>query len=106
MDLQVDPGRTLTLTAVDPEGKPIGGTKAFGLTDMGGGEYEQESPSFEVRSLDPAKPRRVRITHAGRKLVGSVELKGDETSPITVRLQPWGTIIGRIVDDDGNPRGV
>jgi hypothetical protein len=105
VDLQVDPGRTLTLTAVDPDGKPIGGTKAFGLTDMGGGEYEQESPSFEVRSLDPAKPRRVRITHAGRKLVGSVELTGDETSPITVRLQPWGTITGRIVDDDGNPRG-
>ncbi len=64
VDLQVDPGRTLTLTVVDPEGKPIGGTKAFGLTDMGGGEYEQESPSIEVRSLDPAKPRRVRITHA------------------------------------------
>ena len=24
---------------------------------------------------------------------------------MTVRLQPWGTIIGRIVDDDGQPRG-
>ena len=36
VDLQVDPGRTLTVTAVDPEGKPIGGTKALGLTDVGG----------------------------------------------------------------------
>jgi len=104
VDLQLDPGRTLTVTSVDPEGKPIGGTKATGLTDLGGGEYELESPSFEVHSLDPSKPRRVIVKHAGRKLVGSVDLKGDEVSPITVRLQPWGTITGRIVDDDGVPR--
>jgi len=24
---------------------------------------------------------------------------------LTVRLQPWGTIAGRIVDDEGQPRG-
>ena len=45
------------------------------------------------------------ITHAGRKLIGSVYLKGDETGPLTIRLQPYGTITGRIVDEDGRPRG-
>jgi RNA polymerase sigma factor (sigma-70 family) len=106
VDLQVDPGRTLTVTAVDPEGRPIGGSKVVGLTDsFGGGEYEQDSPTFEVRALDPSRPRRVTITHAGRKLDGSIDLKGDEAGPMTVRLQPWGTITGRIVDDDGQPRG-
>ena len=45
------------------------------------------------------------VTHAGRKLIGSVYLKGDETGPLTLRLQPYGTITGRIVDDDGRPRG-
>ena len=45
------------------------------------------------------------ITHAGRKLIGSVYLKGDEAGPLTLRLQPWGTITGRIVDEDGQPRG-
>ena len=29
---------------------------------------------------------------------------GDEAGPITVRLSPWGTVIGRIVDDEGKPR--
>jgi hypothetical protein len=24
---------------------------------------------------------------------------------LTIRLQPWGTITGRIVDDEGRPRG-
>jgi RNA polymerase sigma factor (sigma-70 family) len=106
VDLQVDPGRTLTVTAVDPEGRPIGGTKATGLTDLlGSGPYEQVSPTFEVRALDPSRPRRVTVSHAGRKLAGSIDLKGGETGPMTVRLQPWGTITGRIVDDDGQPRG-
>ena len=44
------------------------------------------------------------ISHDGRKLAGSVYLKGDEAGPLTVRLQPWGTITGRIVDVDGQPR--
>ena len=44
------------------------------------------------------------ITHAGRKLAGSVYLKGDEAGSMTFRLQPWGTITGRIMDEDGQPR--
>ena len=45
------------------------------------------------------------VTHAGRKLIGSVYLKGDETGPLTLRLQPFGTLAGRIVDEDGRPLG-
>ncbi len=106
MDLQVDPGRTITLNLVDPEGKPVGGTKVSGLTDLFSTiEYEQESPTIEVHALDPSKPRGVRITQAGRKLAGSVYLKGDETGPLTVRLQPCGIVTGRVVDEDGQPRG-
>jgi hypothetical protein len=45
------------------------------------------------------------VTHAGRKLIGSVYLKGDEIGPLTIRLEPYGTITGRVVDDDGRPRG-
>ena len=47
---------------------------------------------------------RVDFFHAGRKLAGSLRLKGDETGKLTVKLQPWGTVVGRIVDEDGNPR--
>ncbi len=31
VDLQVDPGRSLTIDVVDPEGKPVGGTKVSGF---------------------------------------------------------------------------
>ncbi len=42
--------------------------------------------------------------HEGRKLIGSALLKGDEAGPVTIKLQPWGSIAGRIVDDEGRPR--
>ncbi len=105
LDLQLDPGRSLKVNVVDTEGKPIGGTRVKGLTDLfpNSLEYEEDSPAIEVHALDPSKPRRVIITHAGRKLIGSDYLKGDESNPLTIRLQPWGTITGRVVDDEGQP---
>jgi hypothetical protein len=91
---------------VDPDGRPVSGTKASGLTDLfSGSTIEQDSPTIEVHALDPSRPRRVTITHDDRKLVGSVDLNGDETGPLTVRLQRSGTVAGRIVDEYGQPRG-
>jgi RNA polymerase sigma factor (sigma-70 family) len=104
LDLQVVPGRTIAVTPVDPEGRPVAGTKASGIDDMGT-EYPQPSPTIEIHAIDPSRPRRVIVIHASRKLIGSVYLKGDETGPLTIRLQPYGTITGRIVDEDGRPRG-
>lgn len=106
LDLQVDPGRTITVKAVDPDGKPVAGTMASGVTDLFSFiAYPQSSSEIEVFALAPSHPRRVIVTHAGRKLIGSVYLKGDEPSPLTLRLQPSGTIVGRVVDEDGKPRG-
>ena len=39
------------------------------------------------------------LLHPDRKLAGSVTLKGDETSPVVVKLAPAGSISGRAVDD-------
>jgi len=32
-----------------------------------------------------------------------VEVKGTETKPLTVRLQPWAAVRGRLLDADGLP---
>ena len=106
LDLQVEPGRTVAVTPVDPEGRPVAGTTAAGVVDLHPtSEYPQESPTFEIHALDPSRPRRVTVAHAGRNLIGSVYLNGDEAGPLTIPLRPSGTIAGRIVDDDGRPRG-
>jgi RNA polymerase sigma factor (sigma-70 family) len=105
LDLQIEPGRTIVVTPVDPEGRPVAGTMATGVSDLSSTEHPQPSPTIEICALDPSRPRRVIVTHAGRKLIGSIYLKGDETGPLTIQLQPYGTVTGRIVDDDGRPRG-
>ncbi len=105
LDLQADSGKAVAIEVVGPDGAPIGGTKAKGV-----GETYQTSPipqpssSFEVHALDPSKPRRVVVMHEGRKLIGSALVKGTETGPVTIKLQPWGSVAGRIVDDEGRPR--
>jgi hypothetical protein len=102
----VDPGRSLLVNIVGPDGKPIGGTKATGLSDLHRtAEYEIESSTVEIHGLDSSGPRRVIATFASRKLIGSLYLNGDETGPRTIRLDSWGTITGRIVDGDGKPYG-
>ena len=105
-DLRVDPGGSLMVTALDPKGKPVSDTIAAGVTDLFYSiEYWQESPTIEIHSLHPSKSRRVTIVQAERKLVGFLYLKGTESGSTTVKLQPSGTITGRIVDDEGQSRG-
>jgi hypothetical protein len=49
------------------------------------------------------KPRTVIVLHPVKKLVRLLELKGDEEGPLTVKLEPAGTITGRLLDPDGKP---
>ena len=54
--------------------------------------------------LNPMRPRRFLFRHDGRKLVGCLVARGDESEPYTVKLQPWATLTGRLIDAQGHPR--
>ncbi len=104
LDLQVDPGRSLTIHVVDPLDRPLDGTKASGVTDFFSDLFgKQELAEIVVHALDPSRPRRVIVRHDGRRLIGSIYLKGDEGGSRTMKLGPWGAIVGRIVDANGRP---
>ncbi|WP_435011044.1 sigma-70 family RNA polymerase sigma factor [Tundrisphaera lichenicola] len=103
VDLELDPGRSVTVEVVDPEGRPLDGSRV--KRDTGRmGTTTSEPSRFEVQALAPSEPCRVTIYHEDRKLIAFVILNGDEPSPMKIQLQPWGTITGRIVDDQGQPR--
>jgi RNA polymerase sigma factor (sigma-70 family) len=103
-DIPLDPGRTIEVNPIDPEGRPVAETMTAGLSDLFPTTASwQKSSKIEIRGLDPSRPRRVVVFHPHRKLIGWVSLKGDETEPLTIRLQPSGTIVFRIVDEDGRP---
>ena len=105
LELQVDPGRTVKGTIVGPDGQPIVGGVEIHTLDVFQGPQQtpRNSSTFEVKGL-PSGAYRLDFFHAGRKLAGSLRLKGDETGDLTVKLQPWGTVIGRVVDEEGKPR--
>ncbi len=99
-DMQLDRGREVRGTVVGPDGQPVAGATAMGLTALGGAATLKDA-SFTAATLNPARPRTVAFVHRGRKLAGHVTLHGDEKGPVTVRLEPWAAVTGRALDEEG-----
>ncbi len=59
--------------------------------------------SFTISAVDPKKTRSLIFLHPEKKLVKTMELQGNEPGPLTVRLEPAGTVTGRLLDADGQP---
>jgi RNA polymerase sigma factor (sigma-70 family) len=103
-DLFVDPGRVVTVDLVGPDGKPAMGDQIAGR--IGIVHWEKPSvigPGFRIEGLIPGKVREVAARNDAKRLVGTLLLKGNETSPVRMTLQPWGEITGRLIDADGQP---
>jgi RNA polymerase sigma factor (sigma-70 family) len=101
-DIELVRGKVLTGTVLDPNGKPLAGASAGGLTPSGGAVHLKDA-AFTAKALNPAQPRLVAFFHKGSKAVGHVVLGGEEKGPLKVRLQPWGTVTGRVLDEDNKP---
>jgi hypothetical protein len=105
-DLFVETGRSLTVTVLGPGGNPVSGTQVAGLKDLG---YWEKSPAnastYTITSLTPGKERTLTFLNEQERLSGELVLRGDETQPHTVTLQPFCTLTGRIVTSDGEPWG-
>jgi hypothetical protein len=101
----LDPGRTLQGTILDPEGKPLAEVRAFNMNPR---HFWTSRPlataSITLTAVDPKGRRTLVFLHEAKHLTKAVELQGSEPSPLTVRLEPAGTITGRLVDAEGQPR--
>ena len=122
-DLQVDPGQTLAGTVLDPDGQPLAGSFIYGLSNFPSWDATKGS-SFEVRIKAPgvaqgagmsskdkgsspsplASTRTLVFQHEGRKLAGCVDVDEKTAGPLRVKLEPWSTVSGRVVDAAGEPR--
>jgi RNA polymerase sigma factor (sigma-70 family) len=105
-DLLLESGRSLTLTVVGPDGRALTDLHAIGLRDMSYWEkapYDRDRPGFTVTGLTPGRGRTVGFRHEAKRLIGELVLRGDESAPQTIILQPWGGLTGRVVDSDGQP---
>jgi RNA polymerase sigma factor (sigma-70 family) len=108
-DLLLETGRTLTVTVLGPDGKPLPGTLISGLKDFQYKAFWQATPAdastHTVEGLKPGKPRVLTFAHQIQHLTGELVLQGDETAPHKVTLKPWGVLTGRVINADGEPWG-
>jgi RNA polymerase sigma factor (sigma-70 family) len=102
-DIQLDPGRTLNGTVLGPDNKPLSGVMVNGLTAVWPKPTTLKDNKFTVFALDPRQPRELLFVHRKRELAGRLVVRGDEKEAVTVRLEPWGSLTGRILDAEGQP---
>src|SRR5262249_12814923 len=101
-DLYFDRGRTLKLKIQDAEGKPLAGATVAGIGDSVFA-FTIKDAACTLVALDPKRPRRLVIFHPQRKLAGVLTARGDEAEPLVARLVHSGSVIGRLLDLDGQP---
>jgi RNA polymerase sigma factor (sigma-70 family) len=88
-----DPGRTLTGMVLGPDDKPLADVQAVGA--------EVDGTNFTVEGLKPNERRLIQFMHEDKKLAGFLIVQGNDKGPRRVRLEPWGTLTGRIVTAEG-----
>ncbi len=90
------------VTLIDLEGKPVVGADTEGMTWFPwDNEPRLRTGTFSVTKLHPDWGRRITYFKEDRKLIAFLMARGDSEAAYTVRMQPWGTVTGRLVDLNG-----
>ncbi len=103
-DLALERGLARTIRVVDPSGIPVARARIQGLSWLADWSPPQESPEFRVTGLRRGEKRRLHAILEDRKLAGWVEILAEAEGAVDLKLQPWATAVGRLVDDDREPR--
>ena len=107
-DLTLTPCPESVVTILDPDGEPLAGAQVSGIPPVDlareGWWQSREKARFQVTGLTEHRIRVVLIHHEGRRLAASLAIRDSKPGSFVVRLRPWGTVSGRLIDLDGRPR--
>jgi len=87
----------------DPDGKPLPGAIVSGMTELWPITFSLKKAECTIYALDGVRQRHIVFYHRERKLGGHVIVRGNEQEAVTVRMEPLGTVAGRLLDPDGQP---
>ncbi len=104
VDFALDPGQPLRIHVQGPDGKPISGLEVHGISQRDPVERTDDA-ELTVTNLGPDEERSILFRHAEKHLgrivrIGPAELAAGE---ITVELQPEAYVVGRLLDEGGEP---
>jgi hypothetical protein len=103
VELPVKPGLAAELAVQDADGRPLAGAWVVGLADSWPIIQQLKGATGTVYGLDPARPRKLNVYHAGKRLGATLAIRGDEKEPVVVKLRPLGGVTGRLLEADGRP---
>jgi hypothetical protein len=94
----------LRIHVQDPDGKPISGLDVHGISSRDPVEKTDES-ELTVTNLGPDEQRPILFRHVEKRIgrvvrIGPAELAAGE---MTVQLQPEAYVVGRLLDEAGEP---
>jgi RNA polymerase sigma factor (sigma-70 family) len=103
-DLALERGIDRTIRVVDAEGRPVAGARIQGHHRVSNWSQPQAKAEFRVEAMRRGEMRRVHALLEERQLAGWVEVRADGQGTVELKLLPWATAVGRLVDGDGEPR--
>ncbi|HKB02630.1 MAG TPA: sigma-70 family RNA polymerase sigma factor [Gemmataceae bacterium] len=102
--IELAPAEPVRGRLLDPDGKPLLGVRVRGLNRS---EDDWSAPlrdaEFTAAPPHPDRPRRLTFRQDDRKLVRAAEVKVGSERPVEIKLEPWSSLTGRLVDVEGKP---
>jgi hypothetical protein len=107
-EIALEPAAAVQAAVVGPDGQPLKGYYVAGLTGSprihSSSTLPQWAATCTFRGLDVRRPRTVVVFSPEKKLAAVQVVRGDEASPLQVRLRPLSSLTGRVLAADGRPR--
>ncbi|MCA9052932.1 MAG: hypothetical protein KDA75_03800 [Planctomycetaceae bacterium] len=104
LDFDLDPGASVQLKIVDTDGQPVTGVDVQGLAPRGG-RPTLHSPEQLATNFGPDETRSIVVRHNERRIGRVIRVGPDEVAQgtVTVALEPFATLTGRLLLDDETP---
>jgi len=103
-DIVVVPGRTQHVHVAGPDGRPVPEIRVFGEVKGSLGGELVSGYEFTFVHTKPGTAQAILVDRPDESAGGLLLVKGDESDPIRLTLQSTGSVIGRLVDEEGRPR--
>jgi hypothetical protein len=103
VDLKLRSGADVTARVRTSDAQPLGTYYVLGTEGRDDAWREQNEDRFTIVGCFPDEKRRLFLYQPARNLVASADVTGVPGESIEIRLQPGGTVVGRLLDERGEP---